>query len=120
MRTRRLDSNHDWMFGSGRGDYATESLAIAQSVETRLLSLYGDWFLNREHGLKWFDWLQKNPDLMQMESALKKTVLNTEGVTEITAFSISLDPDSRRMTVQVNYNDIYGENNEVITRAPDN
>lgn len=120
MRIRRLDNNHDWMFGSGRGDYVTQSLAVAQSVETRLLSLHGDWFLNREHGLKWPDWLQKNPDLTQMESALKNTVLNTRGVAEITTFAVSLDPDSRRMTVQIGYNDVYGKNNEVTAHAPDN
>ncbi len=44
MRVRRLDDNHDWTFGKGRADYAGESEGIRQSVITRLLSLYRDWF----------------------------------------------------------------------------
>ncbi|PVZ86699.1 hypothetical protein C9426_14885 [Serratia sp. S1B] len=118
MRTRRLDNNHDWVFGHGRGDYLEGSEAIAQSVTTRLLSLHNDWFLNREHGVKWFDYLKKNPHLIRMEAELKNTVLNTEGVTLITDFTISLDPDTRKMAVQVSYTDVYGENREVTTRAP--
>ncbi|MCC8379886.1 hypothetical protein [Xenorhabdus sp. PB30.3] len=83
MRMRRLDDNHDWTFGNGRSDYATKSEAIAQSVKTRLLSLFNDWFLNPEHGVPWFDYLRKNPNMMAMEAELKETVLNTFGVQEI-------------------------------------
>lgn len=120
MRMRRLDENHDWTFGSGRSDYATESEAISQSVKTRLLSLHSDWFLNRDHGVKWFDYLKKNPNLVNIESELKKTVLNTDGVTEITGFSIALDPDTRKITVSVDYIDIYGNSMGVSTDAPNN
>ncbi|MBD2796048.1 hypothetical protein ID856_05775 [Xenorhabdus sp. 18] len=119
MRVRRLDDNHDWTFGSGRSDYAIKSEAIAQSVQTRLLSLYNDWFLDPEHGVKWFDYLQKNPNLMVMESELKSTVLNTLGVQEITYFDIKIDTDSRKSLIEVAYIDIYGNKNEVNINAPD-
>lgn len=59
MKVRRLDDNHDWTFGSGRADYATQSEAISQSVLTGLLSLRNDWFLNPDHGLRWIDYLKR-------------------------------------------------------------
>ena len=52
-RVRRLDKNHDWTFGQGFSNYATESDAIAQNVQTRLWSFANDWFLDLEHGLPW-------------------------------------------------------------------
>ncbi|MBD1228397.1 hypothetical protein [Xenorhabdus griffiniae] len=119
MRVRRLDDNHDWIFGNGRNDYATKSEAIAQSVKTRLLSLHNDWFLDPDHGVRWFDYLRKNPNLMAMESELKITVLNTEGVAEITYFDIKIDADSRKSLVEITYIDIYGNKNEVSSNAPD-
>ncbi|CAQ85184.1 MULTISPECIES: hypothetical protein [Photorhabdus] len=120
MRVRRLDNNHDWTFGNGRSDYATKSEAIAQCVQTRLLSLRNDWFLDSDHGVRWFDYLKKNPNILAMESELKTTVLKTEGVTEITAFDIIIDIDSRGSLVTVTYIDIYGNKKEVNTDAPSN
>ena len=53
VRVRRLDKNHDWTFGQGFSNYASESEAIAQNVQTRLWSFTNDWFLDLEHGLPW-------------------------------------------------------------------
>ncbi|PHM22353.1 hypothetical protein [Xenorhabdus innexi] len=119
MRVRRLDNHHDWTFGNGRSDYATKSDAIAQSVKTRLLSLFNDWFLDPEHGVSWFDYLRKNPNLMTMEAELKETVLNTQGVQEITHFDIRLEADSRKSLVEVTYIDIHDNQSEVSLYAPD-
>nr|WP_282554553.1 hypothetical protein [Providencia stuartii] len=118
MKVRRLDDNHDWCFGRGRADYNIHSEAIAQSVLTRLLSLKQDWFLNREHGIKWFDYLRKNPNLIAMEAEIKASVLNTQGVEQITEFDIQLNPDTRLMAISVTYIDIYGHKKEVMTDAP--
>ena len=52
-RVRRLNKEHDWTFGQGFSNYATESDAIAQNVQTRLWSFANDWFLDLEHGLPW-------------------------------------------------------------------
>lgn len=118
MRVRQLDDKHDWTFGVGRGSYAADSDAVRQCVLTRLLSLREDWFLNPDDGLRWFDWLEKNPDLRSLEAAIKSTVLATRGVTALTDFSLSMDADRRKMTVSVGYRDEYGEEREVSTHAP--
>lgn len=114
MRVRRIDSNGDWTFGDGFSNYARKSEAIAQCVKTRLLSLRNDWFLNPDLGIKWFDYLKKNPELRVMEVDLKNTILKTDGVVELTGFDISIDNDSRACTVSISYTDIYNNNSEVL------
>lgn len=119
MKVRRLDANHDWTFGGGLRNYARDSEAIAQNVRTALLSLYSDWFMDLEHGVRWFRYLTKNPDLQAMETELKNTVLNVDGVSQLTGFEIDLDPDTRQGTVSVTYTDIFNKANGVNVGSPD-
>lgn len=118
MRVRRLDENHDWTFGKGRSDYAQESEAIRQCVMSRLLSLHRDWFLNPDTGVHWLDYLGKNPDLRSLEAELKMVALNTEGVTELVEFALSLNSDTRKLTVSLAYTDIYDSKQGVTVDAP--
>ena len=110
MRVRRLDRNHDWVFGNGLNDYSRHSGAIAQCIKTALLSLRTDWFLDNSQGIRWFDYLRKTPDIVAMENEIKEAVLSIDGVVEIIDFDISLDENTRGCTVSVIYNDIYQEN----------
>ncbi len=119
MKVRRLDASHDWTFGGGIRNYARDSEAIAQNVRTALLSLYSDWFLDLEHGVKWFRYLTRNPDLQAMETELKNTVLNVDGVSQLTGFEIDLDPDTRQCTISVTYIDIFDKKNGVNIVSPD-
>nr|DAW81266.1 MAG TPA: baseplate wedge protein [Caudoviricetes sp.] len=110
MIVRRLDSNHDWTFGQGINNYARESEAIAQCVKTRLWSFVNDWFLNLEHGMDWL-YLKEKANLDAIELAVKKQVLQTEGVVRITDYHAEPDSNSRVITISVDYLDIYGERN---------
>lgn len=120
MRVRRLNKNGDWTFGSGRSNYATGSEAIYQCVLTALLSFRGDWFLDLDHGIPWFNYLRKNPDLMAMENSVKGAILGVTGVERITEFDINLNPDTRVATVSVSYIDTFGLENGVTTDVNDN
>ena len=118
MKVRRLDEKHDWTFGNGLRSYARDSKSVAQNVKTALLSLYSDWFLDSEHGVRWFNYLRKNPDISAMEGELKSAILNVDGVVKLMEFEISLDVNTRLCTVFVAYLDIFGEENEVSADAP--
>jgi hypothetical protein len=118
MRVRRLDNEEDWSFGRGLNSYANNSEAIAQCVKTRLLSLHNDWFLNRDDGVKWFNYLCKKPDLRTMEVELKSTVLNTYGVETILNFDIKIPEGIRTAVITVGYLDRYGSEKGVTTNAP--
>lgn len=51
MIVRALDINGDWTFGQGKGNYLTNQAAIAQNVQTRLLSFLGDCFFDPTAGI---------------------------------------------------------------------
>lgn len=108
MRVRRIDANNDWTFGRGRNSYAATSESVGQRVRTRLQSFMGDWFLDLDHGLPWFARFEKPADLALLEADVKRCVLETPGVQALTAFSIALDPDTRKCTIAVTATDIYG------------
>lgn len=104
---RRLDRNHDWTFGQGLNNYATTSESVAQRVQTHLWSFLGDWFLDLEHGLPWLEKMGRNVDLPQLELMIKRCVLSTDGVREITDYQVNLDETNRALTVRITYQDIY-------------
>ena len=113
MRVRKVDKNHDWAFGRGLSDYAVGSEAIYQSVKMILLSVKNDWFLDLEHGIDWFDYWRKNPNMLKMEMDVKTNVLNVYGVVKIDTYDVSIDPETRKSIITLGYTDIFGERRNV-------
>lgn len=120
MIVRRLDARHDWTFGSSLANYAKESEAIAQCVKTELLSFNGDWFLDEDHGIRWFDYFVKNPNVSAMEVEIKRAVLEVNGVSTLTELSLQLDTISRELIITVRYTDIYNTQNTVVQNVANN
>lgn len=112
MRVRALDASHDWTFGRGRQNYLTKSEAIAQNVVTRLLSFRADWFLDLDHGLPWFEMMERK----RIEPLVKQQVLQTEGVQYLTDFDLVYDPQTRKVKINLTYVDVFGEENKVNER----
>ncbi|MDH2927215.1 hypothetical protein FW755_11140 [Lonepinella koalarum] len=110
---RRLDKNHDWTFGQGMNNYATESESIKQRVQTRLWSFTNDWFLDLEHGVPWLELMGRNVDWSKLEKEVKNCVLRTDGVASIVDYSTDLDVDTRKLIIQIEYQDIYYQTNTV-------
>lgn len=113
MRVRRIDSAGDWTFGQSRINYATESEAISQNVVTRLRSFQGDWFLDLDHGLPWFQNLDKPASQERLKQSIKKVVIETTGVIELTSINLTVDAETRKATVYLTYDDIYRQNNQL-------
>lgn len=107
MRVRRVDQHHDWTFGQGHSNYAIESEAIAQNVKTRLWSFTQDWFLDLEHGLPWLDQAGKRVNRVELDIKLKRYVLETEGVAYIKDYQADFLPDTRVLTINIDYVDIF-------------
>lgn len=86
-----------------------QSEYLAQKLKIRLLFIYQEWFLDTALGVPYFEqiWV-KTPDIPKIETILKATILETEGVTELLAFSTDLDRAARRLTVEFTVNTIYG------------
>lgn len=119
MRVRRLDPFHDMTFGQGQSNIAIEEEAISQKVETRLLLLKGEWFLDVEAGVPYISGTGqhiegvKPVDLAFASATLKATILETEGVTAITAFAMNLNTVTRRLKVEATVENVYGTNAKV-------
>lgn len=117
MRVRRLDKNHDWTFGQGFANYANESEAIAQCVKTRLWSFTNDWFLDLNHGLPWLEKMGRRVDLSLWEMRIKRYVLETYGVKSISSYVADYNPDTRKLTIDISYIDIFNEEQTVSYRS---
>jgi len=105
MRVSGLDSDGDWIFGSGKASYKTQSEAVLQSIKTRLKSFTDDWFLNIEDGIDWINLLGSKDNEDSINREIEKTILQTDGVVAIINFSTTLT--DRNLSVSVIYIDVY-------------
>lgn len=100
MSVRAVDTNNDWVFGTGLQSYVLKELEIAQMIKTRVLSFLGDCFFAVREGIDWFNLLEKGT---QNEEMLKKsiglTILNTKGVIALN----SVDLTKAGRTIIINY-----------------
>lgn len=101
MKTRRLNiATHDMTFGQGMANYAIDDEAIGQNVKTRLLLIMGEWFLDDDAGLPYLTEIVKEPTNIDLaESLIKRCILGTLGVNEITAFGLDFDHQTRILSV---------------------
>lgn len=54
MRYRRLTSDHEPVFGSGRNDFVTGVDAVAQAILTKIKLFQGEWWENLTEGTPMF------------------------------------------------------------------
>jgi hypothetical protein len=103
---RRLDASHDPIWGHGFRDIATTSEATQQRLRCRLLVIQGEWFLDTDAGVPWWQPpgsdvkpIMGGPrDLQYAESVLKKIILETDGVATLDRFSMHVDAH-RNLTI---------------------
>lgn len=108
MIVRRLDDAHDMTFGQGIANMAQDAESVAQRVKTRLLLLLNEWFLDTDAGVPYLqDVAVKPANLPLAEAVIKQTILDTDGVQEVRSFSMALDPNTRRLTIQAKVTTIY-------------
>ena len=110
MKVRAIDSEGDWLLG-----HKVDSATIAQNVKTQILSLYNDWFLDFENGVRWFNYLSKNPNTDKMRDEIKRQILSVEGVSSLEILNINTN--ERKATIEVQYRDIYDESQRLYINA---
>ena len=109
MRYRKLDADGDYVFGGGPADFLVNTPeAVAQAVLTRLLLLRGEWFLDTTAGMPWDTDVLGKYTSGKYDAAIRKCILATHGVTELTNYSSTADPETRVLTVTATINTIYG------------
>lgn len=106
MSVRALNLNGDWTFGQGTSNYLSGNAAVAQSIQTRLLSFLGDCFFDQGAGLNWFTYLGSKNQI-EMNLAVSAVILNTANVTGINQLSIVLNDTTRNLTISYNVTTTY-------------
>jgi hypothetical protein len=109
MRYRALDANGDSTFGSGRTAFLVNSpAAVAQLVQTRLLLMTGEWFLDTTEGTPYSTEILGRGTTTTYDPAIQDRILGTEGVISIDTYSSDLNRATRRLTVNATISTIFG------------
>jgi hypothetical protein len=109
MIYRQLDSNGDYTFGVGGSNFLVNNpQAIAQAVKTRLGLAQGEWFLDTTLGVPFDTQILGAGKKATFNAAIQQAILDTPGVLAITAYSSSIDPNTRKATVTATITTVYG------------
>lgn len=109
VRYRREDDDGDYTFGQGDDTWLVNSPeAVAESIKTRFLLWYGQWFLDTTEGTPWIQSVlgKQRPETYNL--AIRQRILETQGVSSITAFNTTVDGRTRRVTFTATVETIYG------------
>ena len=79
----------------------TDAEAVGQHGRQRLQTFAGEWFLDTTCGVPWLDQiLGKGYDPALAESVVKAELLDTDGIEEITSFSVGFDKATRGLIIR--------------------
>lgn len=121
MRCRRLDSNHDFCFGRGFGDYLEDQVsspdAIAQAIKTRLLLFLGEWWKDLRDGLPL--WQKILGSRVKNKAILDKILIdriqglklpdNRYAITAVKEITSEFDPETREYSFSCTVDTVFGE-----------
>lgn len=109
MRYRQLTATGDYPFGQGQANfYIDVPHAPSQAVKTRLLLIQQEWFLNIFEGTPYQSQVLGTHTKALYDIALRKRILETDGVTSLITYVSQLSPDNRNLIVTAEVNTIYG------------
>lgn len=98
-----LDPETNDLFLRADGSLAvvTGAEAVGQHVRQRLKTFAGEWFLDTTAGVPWLSQIMgKKYDPALAEAVVKAEILDTDGVVEITSFSVGFDRTERRLNIK--------------------
>lgn len=97
-----IDATTNDLYLSADGSLAvvTNALAVGQHVRQRLMTFEGEWFLDTTAGVTWLsEVFGKKYDPALAESLTKAEIMDTDGVTEITDFSVRFFQERRNLDI---------------------
>ncbi len=85
--------NGDWAFAEDR-------TGIQQRISQVLKTIAGDWFLDLDYGIPYFEQiLVKNPNLPSVQDLFRRALLSVKGVSSVERLTLDLNTTSRTLTV---------------------
>lgn len=109
MQYRREDADGDYTFGRGDDTWLINSPeAVAQAIKTRFELWYGQWFLDTTTGTPWIQSVlgKQKPEIYNL--AIRQRILETAGVSSITAFDTTVNTSTRRVSFTATVETLYG------------
>jgi len=83
-----------------------------QWVQVRLKTLLGSWFLDTTQGIDWIDLLSRRNTRVEIDSIVKKTIIETQYISEITSFSGEINNFTRKYAISFT---VTVEDGEILT-----
>lgn len=94
-------TNDLYLAQDGNLAMVNDAQAVGQHVRQRLMTFEGEWFLDARAGVVWLtEILGRQYDPALAESVVKAEILDTDGVTEITDFSVSFVRGQRQLAIR--------------------
>ena len=94
-----LDDNGVVLRG-GDWAFAIDREGIQQRISQVLKTIAGEWFLDLDYGLPYFEQiLIKNPNLPAVQDLFRRALLSVKGVSSVERLTLSLDTTSRTLAV---------------------
>lgn len=102
----------DFLMSNGDLYLTTEYNAIAQDVRLRLRFFKGEWFLDLDAGVPFFEAiLVKSPNLAIIRDIISEKILEAPGVKSITSLTLDFNRATRELNVAATVNTDLGELN---------
>lgn len=96
-----LDADGDIDLSSGDARLCDGLEAIAQHLKVRLRFIRGEWHLNTDEGVPYFEEIfEVGADLRVVESIIRRVVLGTAGITAITTMRLAPDYATRELAIE--------------------
>lgn len=115
MIIRKIDASNDWDFGHGLSDYAKDDNAIAENIQTRLLSWVGDCFFAIQEGVDWRQRLDIGQQ-QELKDELQSVILQSFGVMAINSFTLVFDGVTRVALITYNIQTIFSPSFQTVIR----
>ena len=110
MRYRKLSPTGDYTFGSGGqlNFYIDTPSAVGQSVKTNLELWLGEWYLDTSLGVPWTQGVLGKHGQAVADQLIQDYVTTIFGVVDISSYTSTLEPSTRKYSVSMNIDTIYG------------
>lgn len=117
MKYRREDSNDDYCFGRGSGDFLQGTQAVAQAIKTKLKLFEGEWWENILDGLPLFQSIlgQRTPK-QQIAYLIKKRILEVPNILEIKDVAFVYNSTTREYLFSCSVSTVFSQN--IVVQMP--
>lgn len=94
-------TNDLYLASDGNLATVTDAEAVGQHGRCRIQTFSGEWFLDTSCGVPWLDQiLGRGYDPALAEAVVKAELLDTDGIEEISSFSVSFDKTTRGLNIR--------------------